>query len=208
MRGVELMAKKKSSNKKGSSNKKKVLIVNNGTKYMSELEGKVKKHAGNDADVEKVHIKDVKSKDLATYDAVVLSGSSKRKYDDPNLKYVLENAQGTVIGICHGHQGMVHHYGGTIEDLGNYQRGFKKIKTKEGEVEVYKNHRYAATKKGNLEVIAESSVKDAKGKKRRIIEAVKHPNKPHYGIQGHPEKGGHAQQMLYQILSGVYQKAA
>ncbi|MBW2980922.1 hypothetical protein KY360_05895 [Candidatus Woesearchaeota archaeon] len=186
---------------------RKVLIVNNGTQYMKELRGKVSEHAGKAADVETVNIKDVKSKDVSGYDAVVLSGSSKRRYDDPNLGYVLDNAEGAVIGICHGHQAMVNHYGGSVEDMGTYQRGYKTIKTRSGgEAQVFKNHRYAATRAGSLEVLAESDVKDSQGKNRKIIEAVKHPNKPHYGIQGHPEKGGHAEQMLYNILNRVYRK--
>jgi len=186
---------------------KKVLIVNNGTQYMEELRGKVSEHAGKAADVEAVNVKDIKSKDVSGYDAIVLSGSSERKYDDPNLKYVLDNAEGTVVGICHGHQAIVNHYGGTVEDLGTYQRGYKSIKTKSGEeAQVFKNHRYAATRAGSLEVLAESNVKDSKGKNRKIVEAVKHASKPHYGIQGHPEKGGHAQEMLYAILNQVYQR--
>ncbi|MBW2984172.1 hypothetical protein KY361_03600 [Candidatus Woesearchaeota archaeon] len=187
---------------------KKVLIVNNGTQYMQELHRKISEHAGGKADIDTVHVSDVKSKSLSDYDAVILSGSSKRRYNDPNLKYVLDNSKGAVIGICHGHQAISHYYGGKVEDLGTYQRGYKNIKTKSGEAKVFKNHRYAVTHPGSLEVLAESSVQDAKGKQRRVIEAVKHPNKPHYGIQGHPEKGGHAQEMLYSILSRIYQKAA
>lgn len=187
--------------------KKKLLIVNNETKYMKDLCDNVEKHAGSKADVEPVHIDEIESKDLEKYDAIILSGSSKRRYDDPKLKYVLEKAKGAVIGICHGHQAMVHHYKGKVEDLGTYQRGYKKIKLKNGEeASVFKNHRYAATDEGELEVIAESVAKNDKDINKKIIEVVKHPKKPHFGIQGHPEKGGHAQEMLYSILDKVYKK--
>ena len=108
-----------------ASNRKRVLV---GTAYMKELEGLVKKHAGEDGKVDKVHIKDVqdpKKVNIADYDAIILSGSSNASYKDSNLKYVLDNAKGTVVGVCHGHQGIAHYYGGTIESLGEYQKGMK-----------------------------------------------------------------------------------
>lgn len=191
---------------KRGDNRKKVLVINNGTIYMDKLEGLVKEHAGKDGKVDRVHIKDVKDPKIkiADYDAIILSGSSNRSYTDPNLKYVLDNAKGTVVGVCHGHQGIAHYYGGKIESLGKYQKGMKTINTKEGKTEIYKNHKLAVTHAGSLDVLADSYVKDASGKNKRIMEIVKHKSKPHYGIQGHPEKGGYAQKMLYALLNEVY----
>lgn len=204
------MAKKAKSEgkmpKKGSG-KKKVLVVNNGTLYMNELEGMVRKHAGEDGKVDKVHIKNVKAKtpeDIAGYDAIILSGGSNIGYDHPNLRYVLDNAKGTVVGVCLGHEAIAHYYGGKIESLGKYQKGMKTIRTREGKAEIYKHHKLAVTHAGNqLEVLADSYVGTGKNKKK-IIEIAKHKSKPHYGIQGHPEKGGHAQNMLYALLNKVY----
>jgi GMP synthase-like glutamine amidotransferase len=193
--------------KKGD-NRKKVLVVNNGTMYMNELESLVKKHAGEDGKVDRVHIKDVqdpKKVNIADYDAIILSGSSKASYKDPNLKYVLDNAKGTVVGVCRGHQGIAHYYGGTIESLGEYQKGMKEIRTTEGKTKIYKNHKLAVTDAGSsLDVLADSNVKDASGKDKIIAEIIKHKTKPHYGIQGHPEKSGYAQKMLYALLNEVY----
>lgn len=199
--------------------KKKVLIVNNGTQYMTELKNKVKQYSGKKADVDTVDVKDVKSKEnLSEYDAIVLSGSTHRGHKNTAHKYVLDNANedAYILGVCHGHQSLAYLHGGKIENLGKYQSGHQDIEVKKadeviggkGRMSIFKKHKHAVTDPGSLEAIAESEVIDAQGKKRRIIEAMKHPTKNIYTIQGHPERGGPGEQILYRLLDKAYKKAA
>lgn len=211
--------------------KARILIVNNESTYMRDLEKTVRNHAAGKAETDTVHVKDAKSKiksDDIPYDAVILSGSFKRRYDSPEVQYVIKTIDKhnkaidkynednkdnpkehiKIYGACLGHQALVHYYKGKIVDLGKYQKGQKKIQLKNGrEVTTHKHHRLGVTEVSGLEVIAESNVKDVKDNDIRIIEAVKHPTKPYVSSQGHPERKGHAQDMLYDFLSSVYNKA-
>lgn len=205
---------------------KRVLVVDNGTQYMGALYGKLESHASGKAKVDKVDVKDVRSKkDLSGYDAVILSGSSHRGYNNTTHRHILDNVadDAYVIGVCHGHQSLAHLHGSKIEKLhdNEFQSGYHKIKVtrdneafgkKGDELEVFKKHQYGVTKLGdNLEAIAVGTPKDKQGrnyikggKPVEIIEAFKHRSKNIYGIQGHPEKGGHGEQVLYKLLTQVY----
>jgi len=196
---------------------KKVLIVDNDTQYIGELTSKVEQHSGKKAKVDTVKVSDVKSKkNLSEYDAIILSGSTHRGYRNTAHQYVLDNARDDayILGVCHGHQSLAYLHGGKIENLGKYQSGNQDIEvTKGGEViggkgkiNVFKKHKHVVTDPGSLEAIAESAVTDAQGKKRRIVEAMKHPSRNIYTIQGHPEKGGHGEQILYRLLDKAYGK--
>lgn len=210
------MAEKKDKAKHGAAVKKKVLVVNNGTQYMGELHEKVKTHAKERADVDTVNLKDVKNmKNLHEYAAIILSGSTHRGYKNTAHQYVLDNANkdAYILGICHGHQSLAYLHGGKVENLGTYTKGHKEVDIvkddevigPKGKVTMYKVHKYGVTDVGSeLETIAESTVKDADGKSRKIVEAYKHKSKNIYGIQGHPEKGGHGEEMLYRLLTKAY----
>ena len=73
--------------------KARILIVDNESKYMRDLKRTVTKHAAGKADTDTVHVKDAKSKikpGNLPYDMVILSGSFKRKYDSPEVQYVIK----------------------------------------------------------------------------------------------------------------------
>ncbi len=195
---------------------KKVLVVDNGTKYMQNLTEKINSHAkehskGKKITIDKVDVSKLKSLDnIKDYDAIILSGSTHRGHKNTGHDYILKNAKDDayIVGVCHGHQSIAHIYGGIVEKLDDYEVGNKEITItkdddvigKKGKMSIYKNHKYAVTElPSELEVIAESKV----GRKT-IIEAFKHKTKNIYGIQGHPEKGGKAEQILYNALNKAY----
>ena len=202
-------------------NKPRVLIVNNESKYMAGLVEAVGKHSKK-TEIDTVNIKDVKSKidsENVPYDAVILSGSFKRKYDSPEVQYVIKTVdkhndkntdnQVGLYGACLGHQAMVHYHKGTVVDLGKYQKGVKKIQLTDGtEAETHKHHKWGVTEVSGLEAIANSTVKDAKNNDVKIIEATKHPTKPYLSSQGHAAREGHARDLLYQILDYAHKRAA
>jgi len=205
--------------------KARVLIVNNESKYMEGLVKAVGAHSKGKAEIDTVHINDVKSKidsENVPYDAVILSGSFKRKYDSPEVQYVIKTVdkhndkntdnQVGLYGACLGHQAMVHYHKGKIVDLGKYQKGTKKIQLKEGgEAETHKHHRWGVTgvtKASGLEAIANSTVKNSEGKDIKILEAVRHKTKHYVASQGHAARKGHAQDLLYQFMDDVYKRVA
>ena len=202
---------------KKRAKKPRVLVINNESRYMADLRRTVNNHAKGKAEVDTAHVSEAKSKLKDMPEAVILSGSHKRRYDNPEVQAIIEHidtynkenpdSQVQVYGACLGHQALVHYHGGKIEDLGRYQKGNKEIELKDGrKVKVHKHHRHGVTDAGGLEVIAESTVQDAQGKGVRIVEAVKHKSKPYTASQGHPEREGHAQDMLYDFLNSVYKK--
>lgn len=191
---------------------KKVLIVNNGTKYVGDLTNRVIDYCDNKAQVDTFHIRDVKSKtNLSEYDVIILSGSKNQSHKGTAHKHIIDRMRddACILGICHGHQSLAYLYGSTVENLGKYQSGYQEIDVKEdngiigakGKIRIYKKHKYAVTRLGpDLETIAESEVRDAQGNSIKIIEAFKHKSRNIYGIQGHPERGGQGERILYNLL--------
>ncbi len=213
----------------------RILIVDNESKYMADLKTTVEAHAEANANgkvkVDKVHVKDAigKLKDEAPYDAVILSGSFKRRYDNEDVQNVIKfvddynkgkNAPDKKIpdqkidlyGACLGHQALIHYHGkGQAEfvELGKYIKGDKDITLKDKSmVKSHKHHKHAFKSAPNLEIIATSSVEDSGGTSHDIVEAVEHKDMPYSSSQGHASRPGHAQDMLYKMLLKVYQKAA
>lgn len=206
----------------------RILIVDNESKYMADLkttvEGHVKKYSKGGANVDTVLVGDAinKLKENAPYDAVILSGSFKRRYDNQEVQDVIKfvddynnsspNKQTELYGVCLGHQALIHYHAGKdlkhIE-LGKYVKGDKEITLVDGDKKVmsHKHHKHAFDEAPNLEVIANSLVTDAGGTEHKIVEAVKHKSKPYSSSQGHAARKGHAQDMLYDMLNRVYQRA-
>tara|TARA_Y100000310_G_C20595320_1_gene770203 strand:+ start:672 stop:1292 length:621 start_codon:yes stop_codon:yes gene_type:complete len=205
-----------------AKDKKRILIINNESRYIEGLKETVDAHTSGRAEVDTVNIKDVKSKikdDDVPYDGIILGGSHKRKYDDKEVQEIIASIdkhneanpdkQVALYGICLGHQAVAHYHKGKVEDLGKYQKGDRKIQLIDGsEARTHKHHRWGVTEASDLEVIAESTVKDAKDEDVRIIEAAKHPTKPYVTTQGHAAKEGHAQELLHQWLDNIYKPTA
>lgn len=125
-------------------------------------------------------------------DALVLSGGAPRiAWESPKLGCCtdyMDNFPGPILGICVGHQLMAVHHGGKAGPSEVPEYGLTKIKV------IGKNYLFNGVPE---EFIAWQShndeVKDApdfiilaeSGNCR--IQAMKHKEKPHYGIQFHPE---------------------
>lgn len=191
---------------------------------MDNLVGSVKKHGKGKANVSFIDVKDVLGKKPEYFDkykAVVLSGGGGS--ETKAHKYIMDNVNknATVVGVCRGHQYIAEVFGGKVEHLGNRQKGSKKIevekedslfKYEEGDLyddtkqlDVYKDHIQGVTDAGELEVLASSTVDTKKGK-QRIAEVIKHKDREIYGIQAHPEMGGHGTHVLNNILDKMYEK--
>ena len=125
-------------------------------------------------------------------DGVVLSGGSPRIGIQSNLgncAEYLDKADFPVLGICAGHQFIARHFGGDakpskIPEFGKIEltilkdnKLFEKVPKKSI---VWESHNDEVTKlPKNFELLGESE--------NCKIQAMKHKNKPFYGLQFHPE---------------------
>tara|TARA_B100000315_G_C14593135_1_gene597068 strand:+ start:4235 stop:4966 length:732 start_codon:yes stop_codon:yes gene_type:complete len=194
---------------------------------MENLVDSVKNHGKGGNKVTKLDVKkvlDQKPDYFQQYDAIVFSGGSGN--NNKAHDYIIDNAKPntTIVGVCRGHQYIAEKYGGTVEKLEERQKGKKKVivskehdlfkqdgkamYSEDKELEMYKDHIQGVTNPGELEVLAYSTVdsknKEHKDGKAKIAEVVKHKTRNIYGIQAHPEMGGHGTHVLNNILDGVY----
>jgi GMP synthase (glutamine-hydrolysing) len=131
----------------------------------------------------------VKAKELEHAKAVILSGSRSGVYETeaPQLDPDILNLGVPVLGICYGLQAIVHNAGGRIiRGTGEY--GTADIYAEKNspllddlkETQIWMSHAdEIVSLPDTFEVIARSS--------NNVIAAVKHKEKPIYGVQFHPE---------------------
>ena len=131
----------------------------------------------------------VKAKELEHAKAIILSGSRSGVYEieAPQLDPNILNLGVPVLGICYGLQAIVHNAGGRIiRGTGEY--GNANIYTEKDspllddlkETQIWMSHAdEIVSLPDTFDVIARSS--------NNVIAAVKHKEKPIYGVQFHPE---------------------
>jgi GMP synthase (glutamine-hydrolysing) len=131
----------------------------------------------------------VKAKELEHAKAIILSGSRSGVYETeaPQLDPDILNLGIPVLGICYGLQAIVHNAGGRIirgtGEYGNadiYAETDSPLLDDLKGTQVWMSHAdEIVSLPDTLEVIARSS--------NNVIAAVKHKEKPIYGVQFHPE---------------------
>lgn len=129
---------------------------------------------------------------LHAFDAVILSpgpGHPARAADFGVCRYVLATASLPILGVCLGHQGISHFYGGTVEHAPRPVHGYRSkiehcgqnlfIGIPQG-IEVVRYHSLICTSVPDcLEVTARTQ--------DGLIMALAHRERPVYGVQFHPE---------------------
>jgi para-aminobenzoate synthetase len=130
--------------------------------------------------------------DVHSYDLIVLSGSSQFPVLGNEAALAAEidlirTAAVPVIGICFGHELIVHAFGGEIIHLGSSQKGINEIEVvaehpmfgDRTSFAVYENHQYGVrTLPSPLKALA--VVGD-------VVAVLEHRERPVYGFQFHPE---------------------
>jgi len=165
----------------------KLLIINNQTKYISQLV-----NCFNDYDIEVVSIFNLDSINLDSFDAYILSGSSKYpvKYSldiySKELSLIKESKK-PILGICLGFELICHAFneelvfhdkriaGVTEITFNSKDKIFKDLASP---LKVYESHRWSIPRTEYLKTLATSNTG---------VEIVKHPTKKIYGLQFHPE---------------------
>lgn len=164
-----------------------ILVIDNNTRYLHRIQSMLKRYG---CSFKAVKIKNVKTSQLKAADAVILTGGPSipdldKKILEKEIK-LIKGIEKPLFGICLGFELICRAYGAEIIQLPEKIRGIMKIRIMRKDdifmgckkISVYENHRYCVKKAGRLVVLAASE----KG-----IEAVKHPVRPVYGVQFHPE---------------------
>ena len=128
--------------------------------------------------------------------AVIISpgpGHPANKRDFGVCADILEQSAHTktkILGVCLGHQGIIHHFGGVVEKAPKPMHG-KTSKIEHSKTRIFKNmetpltvmryHSLAGTKIPDCLEITARSLDD------NVVMAVQHKKLPIYGVQFHPE---------------------
>lgn len=163
----------------------KTLLIDNGSTLLNRLR---LLSPGDETVVTYANIPD----DVHSYDLIILSGSSRFPVLGNEVALAAEielirRAEVPVIGICFGHELIVHAFGGEIIHLGESQKGITEIEVIAGHpmfgdrtsFAVYENHQYGVrTLPPPLRPLA--MIGD-------VVSVLEHRERPVYGFQFHPE---------------------
>lgn len=182
----------------------KILIVDNGSRYLAQLEGVCQ---GNLDKV--VSPSEIQVEKAEKYGLIILSGGhvhsvlTSEKYYSKELQ-LLKRAKVPIIGICLGFQLMAHCYGMPLHKINRQEHTFLEIHPTSvgkdiigvGPFKVYENHHWVISKTPEeFHVLATS--KDG-------IEVIMHTSLPLLGVQFHPEmdgQEGNGGDIIRQVLS-------
>lgn len=184
--------------------KKNILLVNC---YRDRAEEKIKgylewlqagaKAAGLEIDVRGVAGSEILP-DGGECSAVVVSGSQKMIGDgevEPGLvAFLLANSR-PLLGVCYGHQALARAFGALVEKDGQKHLGDEEVFLNRMDplfssfprfFNMAESHDEIVVRDNDLEkefmVLAES--------RQGLVEAIRHRDRPLYGVQFHPEKSG------------------
>ncbi len=165
----------------------KILIVDNGTRYLSQL-----KHLLSDHTSLVVNYSQINHVNPEDFDAIVLSGGHDFPVQGNEHRLHMEidlvrQTHKPIFGICFGFELIAHVLGATLEPMQHVERGLLDIHVVEPDklfanisnFTVFEGHRWVVNKPvEEMRVLARS---------RDGIEAFKHKTRPIYAVQFHPE---------------------
>jgi GMP synthase (glutamine-hydrolysing) len=133
---------------------------------------------------------------VASYDGIILSGTealftrTADRKEFENLFAFLPKIEVPTLGICGGHQALAIAYGGEVAKSGRHVDGFRTVELEDkdhllaglpAKIRVMQSH-YEEVKRLPPGFVRIARSKDTKN------EAMKHEQKPLYGVQFHPER--------------------
>lgn len=167
-----------------------IQIIDNGTSFLDQLVSL----SGEFGNVDVVNFGEVDQHTNA--DMLILSGGHSlpvlgHEAEFANELGLIDVFSGPIIGICLGHELIVHWDGGELQKASAREHGMREINVihedpvfaGEQRFNVYESHRWSVKSTQNLTPLAESDTG---------IEVVRHPDRLIYGFQFHPEQIGGA----------------
>lgn len=149
-----------------------------------------------------------------SYKGMILSGTEALYTRTANRKQfaklfeLLPKIEVPMLGICGGHQALAIAYGGEVAKVGHLVKGFRTVELEDkdsllaglpAKIRVMQSH-YEHVKR-----LPPGFVRIAKSDDTKI-EAMKHEEKPVYGVQFHPERWNEDNQAGKQILENFIGK--
>lgn len=166
----------------------KTLIINNGSKHISDLrELFIDAH-------EIIELSQIPAVDISSFDLIILSGSSTLSITnnyhslwETEIELILTSSK-PIIGICFGCELIAHTFGATLKRLHNKQKGIVTILPSKssdifnqlGDLRVYEAHRWS--------IVSLSQELEGLALSNSGIEIFRHKTRPIYGLQFHPEE--------------------
>jgi GMP synthase (glutamine-hydrolysing) len=153
---------------------------------------------------------------LLSYDGIILSGTEalftrtadRKEFGD--LFAFLPRIEVPTLGICGGHQALAIAYGGEVAKSGHHVDGFRTVELEDkdhllaglpAKIRVMQSH-YEVVKRLPPGFVRIARSKDTKN------EAMKHEQKPLYGVQFHPERWNEENLAGKRILENFIEKIA
>lgn len=153
---------------------------------------------------------------LTRCDGIILSGTEAlltRTADRNQFKNLFEflpKIEVPILGICGGHQALAIAYGGEVAKSGHLVTGFRTVELEDkdsllaglpAKIRVMQSH-YEEVKRLPPKFVRIARSKDAKN------EAMKHEQKPVYGVQFHPERWNEENLAGKRILENFIERIA
>lgn len=209
----------------------RTLIIDNGSKYLNEIEDHVNaaaKEQGTENEVVRLSIdklqeayKKGNAEVVQGYDYVISSGSGKyRKYDTEMHEFIANNLgeDSVFLGVCHGAQQYAQAHGAKLKKTEHMHHGNRKSKVneskdnvsdpvrediaQEGEMTGYGHHKWYIPVNEAGSNLEVIAEAESKHTGEKFVEMYKVIGKDHYGVQYHPEKGDGS------IIKTLFKKAA
>ena len=168
---------------------KKILLINNYTNRIKDI-----KNLFDSTQLEVIGLKEFSyGKHYSKYSGFVLSGGSKfslLEYEEMYSEVIslVEQSVKPILGISLGFEIIGYTFDETLEKAVGFGSGIRQIKVKDKEDVLFKDvssdfvaaeaHKWFFSGLKNLKILATS---------QRGVEIAKHPDKPIYGLQFHPE---------------------
>ena len=168
-----------------------ILLIDNNTSHIQELSTELSTYADN---VQIKRFNEVDYAHLENIDLVILSGNSGIPYKsqkeafDKEMEFI-RSGKIPVIGICFGLKLIVYAFGGHAQKLEEKEQSIMKIEVIEADP-IFENKKFFEVFEAHLSYIPANELGAELiplAKSEIGIEIVKHPTKPVYGFQFHPE---------------------
>jgi GMP synthase (glutamine-hydrolysing) len=182
----------------------------------NRLVARVKDAGGEVTTADYLGLPDSDTSQISKYGGIVLSGTealftrtADRKQFEGFLQF-LPKIDVPILGICGGHQALAIAYGGEVAKSNRHLDGFRTVELEDkdhllaglaAKIRVMQSH-YEEVKR-----LPPGFVRIAKSKDTKI-EAMKHEERPLYGVQFHPERWNEDNKAGKQILENFIERVA